>query len=49
MLRQKLRNVVPVYDCMVGSGLFSGQLLYLFLFVCFVKYYFDLHRAHQLN
>lgn len=30
----KLRSVVPVSDCMTGSGLFSGRLLYLVLFVC---------------
>lgn len=49
VLRQKLSNVVPVSDCMVGSGLFRGRLLYLVLFACFVKHCFDLHRAHQLN
>lgn len=48
MPRQKLSNVVPVSNCMVGSGLFRGRLLYLVLFACFVKHCFDLHRARQL-
>lgn len=36
-------------DCMIDSVLFRGRLLYLFLFVHFVKYYFDQQREHQVN